>query len=82
MYYPSREAFIKKAQQGNLIPVYRELLADMETPVSAFKKIRETDFAFLLESVETGERIGRYSFMSVEPVLIFSSKGPVVDSMK
>ncbi|MCC6446088.1 MAG: anthranilate synthase component I [Armatimonadetes bacterium] len=79
MYYPSREAFIKKAQQGNLIPVYRELLADMETPVSAFKKIRETDFAFLLESVETGERIGRYSFMSAEPVLIFSSKGPVVE---
>jgi len=82
MYYPSRTEFLQKARQGNLIPVYRELLADMETPVSAFKKIGDTEYAFLLESVETGERIGRYSFLSADPFLVFSSKGRAVEIME
>jgi len=62
MYYPSEKEFLKLAKKGNLIPVYKEIVADMETPVSAFKKI-EGDYSFLLESVEGGEKIARYSFL-------------------
>ena len=57
-------------QRGNLIPVYREVLADMETPVSVYRKIsRNSPFSFLLESVEGGERLARYSFLGAEPRL-------------
>ena len=50
MVVPSLEQFVEKARQGNLIPVYREILADMETPVSAFRKLEGWDHAFLLEA--------------------------------
>lgn len=73
MFYPNREEFIKLAKQGNLIPVYREMATDMETPVSAFKKIAGEN-AFLLESVEGGEKIARYSFLGSNPVKIFKTK--------
>ncbi len=63
MYLPSQEDFCQLAQQGNLIPVYREILADMETPVSAFHKIDDGNTAFLLESIEGGEKWARYSFL-------------------
>ncbi|MDI6731099.1 MAG: anthranilate synthase component I [Candidatus Margulisbacteria bacterium] len=62
MFYPSQKEFMELAKEGNLIPVYKEIIADMETPVSAFKKI-ESEYAFLLESVEGGEKIARYSFL-------------------
>ncbi|MDD4179037.1 MAG: anthranilate synthase component I [Candidatus Margulisbacteria bacterium] len=62
MYYPSEKEFIRLAKKGNLIPVYKEIVADMETPVSAFRKI-EGQYSFLLESVEGGENIARYSFL-------------------
>ncbi|GIX07200.1 MAG: anthranilate synthase component I [Candidatus Poribacteria bacterium] len=75
MYTPSREEFRRKAQQGNLVPVYREILADTETPVSAFLKIDRGDYAFLLESVEGGERVARYSFLGADPSWVFASKG-------
>ena len=55
MFYPNEKEFIKLAKKGNLIPVHKEIVADMETPVSAFRKI-EGDYSFLLESVEGGER--------------------------
>lgn len=74
-YYPTKEEFVKLSKRGNLIPVYRELLADMETPVSAFLKIGTGKYSYLLESVEGGERIGRYSFMGSEPSVIFKSVG-------
>jgi anthranilate synthase component 1 len=64
MYYPSKQEFIKLSKKGNLIPVYKEIVADMETPVSAYKKI-EGEYSFLLESVEGGEKIARYSFLGV-----------------
>lgn len=54
-------------QSGNLIPVYRDFLADMETPVSVFHKISRGPGSFLLESVEGGERLARYSFIGTEP---------------
>jgi anthranilate synthase component 1 len=75
MYYPSLEEFKEKAKQGNLIPVYREILADMETPVSAFRKIGQGQYAFLLESVEGGEKVGRHSFLGSEPFAVFRAKG-------
>jgi len=75
VYYPSKEEFIKLANEGNLIPVYREILADFETPLSAFTKIDKGDYSFLLESVEGGERIARFSFLGSEPAIAFSSKG-------
>lgn len=62
MIKPDKAEFIKLAAQGNLIPVFKEIVADAETPVSAFKKI-EGEYSFLLESVEGGEKIARYSFL-------------------
>ncbi|MCQ9206395.1 MAG: anthranilate synthase component I [Omnitrophica bacterium] len=75
MYYPSKKEFIKLSRKGNLIPVYREVLADFETPLSAFAQIDEGEFSYLLESVEGGERIARYSFLGSKPSMIFMSKG-------
>jgi len=66
-YHPDFDAFCTLARQGNLIPVYREVLADLDTPVSAFLKIDGGGDAFLLESVEGGEKWGRYSFLGVAP---------------
>lgn len=73
--YPSKEEFKRRAARGNMTPVYREILADMETPVSAFKKIARGDYSFLLESVEGGERMARYSFLGSGTDLIIKSKG-------
>ena len=76
-YYPNLADFRERAQRGNLVPVYRELLADLETPVSAFMKLkaRRNSFAFLLESVTGGENIARYSYMGVAPRRLLASKG-------
>jgi anthranilate synthase component I len=67
MYSPSLNEFLKLAQQGNLVPVTRRLLADIETPLSAYRKIRGTGESFLFESVEGGEHLGRYSFVGCNP---------------
>jgi anthranilate synthase component 1 len=61
-----------------LIPVYREVLADTETPVSAFLKVGAGDYAFLLESVEGREKVARHSFIGSQPFLVFESKGDLV----
>ena len=78
MYYPSLEDFREKARHGNLIPVYKPILADMETPVSAFYKIEASDYAFLLESVEGGEHVARYSFLGSDPSILLRSRGNLV----
>ena len=70
MYHPTFEEFCKKAEQGNLIPVYKEILADLETPVSAFMKIDKGDYSFLLESVEGREKWARFSFLGSNPRVI------------
>lgn len=82
MIYPSLAEFRKKAKFGNLVPVYKEILADIETPVSAFLKFDTSKFGFLLESVEGGEKIARYSFLGAEPALIFRSKGNKVELLE
>lgn len=74
-YYPSLEEVRKLARRGNLVPVYRDILADMETPVSAFLKIARGKYSFLLESVEGGEQLGRYSFIGTEPYLVVKNDG-------
>ena len=78
MYFPSFKEFCKKAKEGNLIPVYKEILADMETPVSAFYKMNSSRYSFLLESVEGGEKWGRYTFLGFNPSIIFKSKGNTI----
>jgi len=82
MYYPIKEDFIKLAKKGNLIPVYRELLADLETPVSAFMKIDTEEYSFLLESVEGQENIARYSFLGSGSPIVFKSKGREIEIIK
>ncbi|MFH2011301.1 MAG: anthranilate synthase component I [Pseudomonadota bacterium] len=82
MYYPSFEEFSQKAKEGNLIPVYRDILADMDTPVSAFQKISRGKYSFLLESVEGGEKWARYSFLGFNPSIIFRSKGNTVEIIR
>src|SRR3989475_9223257 len=74
-YAPDFKRFCALAKCGNLIPVFREVLADFETPVSAFAKIDQGPFAFLLESVEGGEKWARYSFLGSEPSMVFTAKG-------
>ena len=61
------------AAEGNIIPIYREVRADLETPVSAFLKVAHGPYAFLLESVEGGERMGRYSFIGAEPYRVLAT---------
>ncbi len=68
----SFEEFKALASDGNIVPVYEELIADTETPVSVYLKIRdESPYSFLLESVEGGEHLGRYSFIGYNPFMIF-----------
>lgn len=69
--YPTRDAFLRLAAQGNVIPVYTDLMADFETPVSAYAKLKEAGPSYLLESVEGGERLSRYSFIGCRPRKVF-----------
>jgi len=82
MYFPSQDDFFRRARRGNLIPVYREILADMETPVSAFCKIDDGRSAFLLESIEGGEKWARYSFLGVGSGRVFRSRGPYFEVLE
>ncbi|MDP3142329.1 MAG: anthranilate synthase component I [Candidatus Omnitrophota bacterium] len=82
MHFPDKKQFIKLARKGNLIPVYREIFADLETPVSAFLKLSKgKDYAYLLESVEGEEKFARFSFLATDPKLIFQSKGKNIEIM-
>ena len=67
---PSRDFVVSYRGPGNLVPVYRSILADLETPVSAYLKIASEPGSFLLESVEGGERLARYSFLGTNPYLV------------
>src|SRR5687768_13577547 len=76
MYAPNLDEFLKLAADGNLVPVTRRLLADFETPLSAYLKIRGQGESFLFESVEGGEHIGRYSFVGCNPRAVIRQDGP------
>jgi anthranilate synthase component 1 len=79
MLQPSFSDFCKLAHKGNLIPVYQELLMDLETPLSFFKRLERDRFSFLLESVEGSERWARYSFLGTRPFRIFRAMGSRVE---
>jgi anthranilate synthase component I len=79
--HPSREAFTALAQQGNVIPVYTDLMADFETPVSAYAKLQHAGPSYLLESVEGGENLSRYSFIGCRPRKIFRC-GPATTEIR
>src|SRR5262249_51740828 len=82
MFSPTLEEFRSLAAQGNLIPVTRRLLADFETPLSAYRKIRGPGESFLFESVEGGEHIGRYSFVGCNPRAIIRQTGGMVEVLE
>src|SRR6187401_3782788 len=84
MKITSFEEFKELARRGTFVPVCKEIVADLLTPVSAFLKIAEdSDYAFLLESVEGGEQVARYSFLGKDPFLILRSRGgkTIIDKM-
>jgi anthranilate synthase component 1 len=72
-YRPSFEEFVSLSRGAGLVPVYRRLIGDTLTPVSAFCKVQEGDWSFLFESVVGGERLGRYSFVGAGPFLRFQA---------
>lgn len=76
MITPSLDEFRKLAHDNALVPVYKEILADLETPVTAYLKVaRNASYAFLLESVEKADTIGQYSFIGANPSIVFRAKG-------
>ena len=82
MFKPSLEEFKQKAKSGNLIPVYKEILADLDTPVSAYMKIRGGEYSFLLESIEGGEKWARYCFLGCDPSVVVITKGRTLTLIK
>jgi anthranilate synthase component 1 len=76
---PSFSEFKLMAKRGNLIPIYQEFLADTETPVSAYLKIRDKSLSYLLESAESGKTWGRYSFIGYKPYLAVLSRSGTVE---
>ncbi|MBM4330113.1 MAG: anthranilate synthase component I [Deltaproteobacteria bacterium] len=82
MANPSLNEFKRLARSGNLIPVHEEVHFDWETPISAFRKIDSKKFSFLLESVEGGEKWGRYSFLGSGPSYLFRSQGEEFEILK
>ena len=75
MYYPTLAEVKKHKKDGNRVPIYREIVADLETPVSAFLKVNRGGYSFLLESVEGGQRLARYSFIGTEPYKVIATRG-------
>ena len=79
MIQPTFKEFSRLAKQGNLVPVYQELLMDLETPLSFFKRLERDRYSFLLESVEGSERWARYSFLGTRPQRIFKARGHEIE---
>lgn len=75
MIVPTSSEFRALARSGKLVPIYREVFADLDTPVSAFRKVDEGPYSFLLESVEGGEKWGRFSILGSRPSRVFVARG-------
>ncbi|MEC9308031.1 MAG: anthranilate synthase component I [Chloroflexota bacterium] len=73
MYYPSLEEIKSYVGKGNLVPLYKSINADLETPVSAFLKVASASYCYLLESVSGGERLGRFSFIGTDPYKVIKT---------
>ncbi|HPG32153.1 MAG TPA: anthranilate synthase component I, partial [bacterium] len=67
----SFEEFKSLTDKGNVIPIFKELIVDIDTPVSIFSKFNNSKFSFLLESVETDKNYGRYSVIGIDPFKLF-----------
>ena len=80
-YIPDLVEVRKMTGRGNVVPVYREVRADLETPVSAFLKVARGPYSYLLESVEGGERQGRYSFIGTEPYRVYAGQHEAGDPL-
>jgi anthranilate synthase component 1 len=77
---PDLATFLKHARQGNVVPVAKAVMADLETPVSAYLKVAaDSRYSFLLESVEGGEKIGRYTYLGADPFLVVQAHGEDVE---
>src|SRR5665648_43961 len=74
IYYPDKEEFMQLDSRANMLTVYRKILIDTETPISIFQKMKSNKFSYLLESAEGDGKLARYSFIGVDPFLIFQSK--------
>lgn len=74
MLFPGLQEYVELSKDYNIVPVYQEVLVDMETPISIFKKVGNRKESYLLESVEGGEHLARYSFIGLEPFLSFEAK--------
>ncbi len=80
MHFPDYSDFLKSKEKAGLVPVYRKIISDLDTPLTLFAKIAgEENHIFLFESMEGGEKWGRYSFIGFDPLLTFSSKGSKID---
>lgn len=82
MIKPSLSEFKKLSNQGNLIPVFKEVPYKIETPTSLFRKINKDRYSFLFESAEGGQKWGRFSFLGSTPLLLFRSKGEKYEIIK
>jgi len=74
MVRPAFDEFRELAKKGNLVPIWVEISADLETPASVYLKLKGDSPSFLLESVERGEQVGRYSFIGIDPVAVLTAK--------
>ena len=83
MFRPSLQEFERLAVDAGLVPIYREIVADLDTPLTIFAKVAGGEsHAFLFESLEGGEKWGRYSFIGLDPILTFASRGTRIVRMK
>lgn len=79
MIYPAKTEYLAAVNQYGIVPVWEELVADLETPISIYKKVVTGDYTYLLESVEGGEQVARYSFIGFDPLLVFKAKGQTIE---
>lgn len=82
IYYPNKEEFIQLASRANMLTVYRKILIDTETPISIFQKMKSNKFSYLLESAEGDGKLSRYSFIGINPFLVFQNKGLKIEIIK
>ncbi|WP_267928482.1 anthranilate synthase component I [Desulfolithobacter dissulfuricans] len=79
MYFPDQETFAGMIGSSGLIPIYRTIITDLDTPLTIFAKVAgQRRHAFLFESMEGGEKWGRYSFIGLDPLVVFESTGDTV----
>ena len=79
MNFPDQDAFVLLSGQSGLVPVHRTIIADLDTPLTIYAKVSDArQHAFLFESMEGGEKWGRYSFIGLDPLLTFTSRGDKV----